>query len=103
MSAGLIAVAAIITVGYVIKFDAADREPGLTTLVAALVLYLVGVAIGLGRIELGLIVGGSTAVLLHWKKRLHDVVERVGLETPHNPHNQKYLATKAGKLRHLMS
>jgi GTP cyclohydrolase II len=31
-----------------------------------------------------------------------EVVERVALETPHNPHNQKYLATKAGKLGHLM-
>ena len=30
------------------------------------------------------------------------VSERVALETPHNPHNQKYLATKAGKLGHLM-
>ncbi len=30
------------------------------------------------------------------------VLERLPLETPHNPHNQKYLATKAGKLGHLM-
>jgi GTP cyclohydrolase II len=31
-----------------------------------------------------------------------EVSERLPLETPHNPHNQKYLATKAGKLGHLM-
>lgn len=31
-----------------------------------------------------------------------DVTERIAIETPHNPHNQKYLATKAGKLGHLM-
>ena len=30
------------------------------------------------------------------------VVERLPLEMPHNPHNQGYLATKAGKLGHLM-
>ncbi len=30
------------------------------------------------------------------------VVERLPLKMPHNPHNQKYLATKAGKLGHLM-
>ena len=30
------------------------------------------------------------------------VVERIPLEMPHNPHNQKYLSTKAGKLGHLM-
>ena len=31
-----------------------------------------------------------------------EVTERIALKTPHNPHNQKYLATKAGKLGHLM-
>lgn len=31
-----------------------------------------------------------------------EIAERIGIETPHNPHNQKYLATKAGKLGHLM-
>ncbi|MCX2982780.1 GTP cyclohydrolase II [Halieaceae bacterium IMCC14734] len=31
-----------------------------------------------------------------------DVVERLSLETPSNPHNEHYLATKAGKLGHLM-
>lgn len=30
-----------------------------------------------------------------------DVVERVDLHTGHNPHNSRYLATKAGKLGHL--
>ena len=30
------------------------------------------------------------------------VVERIAVATPHNPHNQHYLATKAGKLGHLM-
>ncbi len=32
-----------------------------------------------------------------------DVVERIPLQTGHNPHNAKYLATKAGKLGHLMN
>jgi len=32
-----------------------------------------------------------------------EVVERIAIETPHNPHNQKYLAAKAGKLGHLMA
>jgi GTP cyclohydrolase II len=31
-----------------------------------------------------------------------NVVERLALETPSNPHNEHYLATKAGKLGHLM-
>ncbi len=32
-----------------------------------------------------------------------EVVERIPLHTGHNPHNAKYLATKAGKLGHLMA
>ncbi|MEE4661194.1 MAG: GTP cyclohydrolase II [Halieaceae bacterium] len=31
-----------------------------------------------------------------------DVVERVPINMPHNPHNQKYLEIKAGKLGHMM-
>ncbi len=31
-----------------------------------------------------------------------DIVERVSLYTGKNPHNEKYLATKAGKLGHMM-
>jgi GTP cyclohydrolase II len=31
-----------------------------------------------------------------------EVVERIPLQTGHNPHNVKYLATKAGKLGHLL-
>jgi GTP cyclohydrolase II len=31
-----------------------------------------------------------------------EVSERIEIHAPHNPNNQKYLATKAGKLGHLM-
>jgi GTP cyclohydrolase II len=31
-----------------------------------------------------------------------NVVERMPLRTGKNPHNEKYLATKAGKLGHMM-
>ena len=31
-----------------------------------------------------------------------DVLERIPLHTGQNPHNEKYLATKAGKLGHLI-
>lgn len=75
---GLAAVATMIVVGNVVKFADAEEEPGLTTQAAALVMYLVGVAIALDRLELGVIVGGGTAVLLHWKEPLHDIVQRVG-------------------------
>jgi uncharacterized membrane protein (DUF4010 family) len=80
ISAGLLAVAAMIIVGNVLRVVVAeiDDEPGLTTEVAALVMYSVGVAIALDRTVLAIIVGGGTAVLLHWKRPLHDFVDRIG-------------------------
>lgn len=78
IGAGLVAVAAMIIVGNVVKFADAEEEPGLTTQAAALVMYLVGVAIALDRMELGILVGGGTAVLLHWKEPLHKIVQRIG-------------------------
>ncbi len=36
------------------------------------------------------------------KKEGIDVVERLPLQTGHNPHNARYLATKAGKLGHMI-
>ncbi len=76
--AGLVAVAAMLVVGYVIKFSGARDEPGLTTQLAAVVMYTAGVSVGLGRIDLGVILGGSTAVLLHWKAPIHTFVQRMG-------------------------
>ena len=82
-SAGLLVVAAMIIVGNVVKFGDvefgdAEKEPGLTTQAAALLMYLVGVAIALDQLELSIMVGGGTAVLLHWKKPLHSFVQRIG-------------------------
>lgn len=80
IAAGLVVVGAMIIVGGVMKFQESDDEdePGLTTQTAALVMYAVGVAVALDRMALGIIVGGGTAVLLHWKKPLHAFVDRLG-------------------------
>ncbi len=37
-----------------------------------------GVAVGLNQLMLGIILGGSVAVLLQWKQPLHTFVERIG-------------------------
>ncbi|MEX0794642.1 MAG: MgtC/SapB family protein [Pirellulaceae bacterium] len=80
ISAGLVSVAAMMIVGNVVKFADSEREPGLTTEAAGLVMYLVGVAIALDQMEMGVLVAGGTAVLLHWKKRLHRFVRGIGKE-----------------------
>lgn len=55
-------------------------EPGSTTMVAALVMYTVGALLITGYALVGVAVGGTTAVLLHWKRPLHNFAERLGPE-----------------------
>ena len=74
--AGLCGVAALLIVGTVLAFVGQQEEPGLTTEIAALVMYAVGVALAYGQTELGLIIGGGVAVLLQWKQPLHTLVGR---------------------------
>ena len=74
--AGLLGVAAVVLVGTVLSYVGRHEELGLTTEVAALVMYGVGVALAYGQTELGLSVGGGVAVLLQGKKPLHTLVGR---------------------------
>lgn len=78
VAAGLFAVTTLIITVYSFRFRDAAVKPGLTTPIAALVMYTSGVAVGLGKMELGVVVAGGTAVLLHWKVQLHTFVERLG-------------------------
>lgn len=72
--AGLLAVAAMMVQGSVIKAKGGRFDPGVTSEVAALVMYGVGAAIAMGMMAQGLVVGGAVAVLLHWKRPLHRYV-----------------------------
>jgi len=76
--AGLLAVAGVLVAGYYVRTTRTDRGAGLTTAAAALAMYGAGVALGVGRVELGLLVGGAVALLLHWKRPMHELVERIG-------------------------
>ncbi len=51
---------------------------GITTLVAALIVYLLGAAAVAGYWLPAIVLGGAVMVLLHWKKPLHSWVERLG-------------------------
>ena len=60
--AGMIALTLMVVVTYQIKFARIDVAPGLTTQVAALIMYGVGVAIAIDQTVLGVIVSGVVAV-----------------------------------------
>lgn len=57
---------------------ATDDDPGTTTIVAALLMYTVGALLVAGYAPIGVAIGGITAVLLHWKRPLHDFADRLG-------------------------
>lgn len=56
-----------------------NKKPGgITTLVAVLVVYLVGAAAVAGYWLYAIVLGGTVMLLLHWRNPLHRIVERLG-------------------------
>ncbi len=76
--AGLLAVAVMLVQGNIVKLRTGHIDPGITTEVAALVMYGVGAALPLGLMAPAVATGGAVAVLLHWKAPLHQFAKRVG-------------------------
>ena len=80
VAAGLLAVGALLAVAHIQQHDARRGPPGLTTEMAALLMFVVGALIPLGHQVAAIAIGGSTAVLLQWKQPLHGFVRRIGQE-----------------------
>lgn len=80
-AAGLLAVAAVLWLGnWLRRSDAEAKEHGVTTEVAALIMFLVGVILVDGHTEVAIVITGVTAALLHWKDPLHAFTRRIGAE-----------------------
>ena len=77
VAAALVAVAAMLVFGNLARLQAGSKDPGLTTEIAALVMFGVGVAVSQGMIGPAIVVTGSVAVLLQWKTQLHGFVARI--------------------------
>jgi uncharacterized membrane protein (DUF4010 family) len=78
VAASLLALAAMIVVGNLIKAREGRADPGLTTEMAALVMFSVGAALVAGYTAPAITVGGGVALLLHWKRPLHEFARRIG-------------------------
>jgi uncharacterized membrane protein (DUF4010 family) len=58
--------------------DRRDHEGGITTEIAIVLMFCVGVALALLPLSVGVVVGSATAVLLHAKTALHRFAQRLG-------------------------
>ena len=78
IAAGVVAVATLIWIGNSPRGGRHVEDPGLTTEVAMLVMYGVGVLAGNGERALAVVLGSTTAVLLHLRPELHSFAARIG-------------------------
>jgi uncharacterized membrane protein (DUF4010 family) len=67
IAAGVLAVAGFVVMGNVMKLQAGLTDPGLTTEVAILLTFGLGAYLMVGHVEVGIVLGGALAVLLHFK------------------------------------
>ena len=74
---GLGCVAILVTAAYLVQRRVREASAGITTEVAALVVYLLGGITLLGHATLAVALGIVTAALLAMKKPLHDAVARI--------------------------
>ena len=73
-----IAVAALMVMANVVKLKKFDEpDIGQTTEVAALLMFAIGAYLVMGDRTIGIIVGGTMAVLLYLKEHVHDFIERL--------------------------
>ncbi len=79
-AAGLLAVAGLTVMGNVIRLKAGETDPGLTTEVALLVMYGLGVFLAIGPAPVAVVIGGVVAFLLHLKPVLHGFARKLGEE-----------------------
>lgn len=78
VAAGLVALAAQFVIGNLARIKAGDLDPGLTTEMAALLMYGVGAYLVIGSLAVAVVCGGAVAVLLQWKKPLHEFAANLG-------------------------
>jgi uncharacterized membrane protein (DUF4010 family) len=78
VAAGAVAVAAVLAVGNLVQPNAKETDPGVTTEIAALLMYAVGAYLVVGHTAVGIALGGGVALLLHFKGPMHEFVARIG-------------------------
>lgn len=78
LAAALVIVGAFVVVGYLVTSRSSQDGKGLTTEVAAIVVFLLGAMVMLGDHEIAIGLGVVTAAVLAYKQPLHRFVKRLG-------------------------
>jgi uncharacterized membrane protein (DUF4010 family) len=78
LAAGLLIVGAFVVAGYFIAARSNPGATGLTTEVAAVVVFLLGAMVMFGHQELAIGLGVVTAAVLAYKQPLHSFVDKLG-------------------------
>jgi uncharacterized membrane protein (DUF4010 family) len=78
VAAGLIVTGAVVVAGYFVAARTHPDSTGLTTEVAAVVVYILGAMVTLGHAELAIGLGVVTAAVLAYKQPLHGFVAKLG-------------------------
>jgi uncharacterized membrane protein (DUF4010 family) len=74
-AAGILAITVMLAMANYAKIRSGDFNPGMTTEVAALLMFAVGCVLGIGMHGPAIVTTGVATVLLHWKQRLHGMVD----------------------------
>lgn len=75
LATGLATVTALLVVGNLGRYRRGDFDPGMTTEVAALVMFAAGAILPLGFRMQAVVLAGGVAVLLHFKSQIHGWIE----------------------------
>lgn len=74
---GLVAVTALVVVGNVVLLKSGYDDPGQTTEAAVVLTFLVGALVVVGPREVAVVLGATTAILIHLRDELKDWVARL--------------------------
>ncbi|HEX3133419.1 MAG TPA: MgtC/SapB family protein [Planctomycetota bacterium] len=77
VTAGLLAVCALLVIGNIVQRGNGRDGGGITTEIAALVMYALGAYLVQGEAVVAVVVAGALAVLLHLKPQMHALVHRI--------------------------
>lgn len=78
LGAALLALAGLLVFANYVKLQAGKNDPGVTSEIAALLMFADGALIASNQMAAGAVLGGIMVMLLHLKKPMHDFAAAVG-------------------------